>query len=310
VTLKTALCATIGRYLRHGLNKIAEDHSRVTCPPLFPLEEQFVALQDRADTLFIYARTVLEYVSNPHTDPRRQLELLLSGDPQKASCGFGTLDGLYKHVVNEALEYSGIKPQEIRRVLASLVLLRENLLVTALAGLNDIEEKDCQAIVRSLASVILYDREFSEPIRPIHLSFSDFLLDYNRSTDAYVVDASAHHLRIAVRCLQIMNEHLQEDICDIRDPSLFNSEVTDLEQRLDKFVPPQLRYACTFWHVHLELAGTVSDGVASHLEKFCKKHLLHWLELLSLLNELSAVLSGMTPLLTYLSVRECFVFFQ
>jgi hypothetical protein len=298
----------IGRYLRHGLNKIAEDHSRVTSPPLFPLEEQFVALQDRADTLFIYARTVLEYVSNPHTDPRRQLELLLSGDPQKASCGFGMLDGLYKHVVNEALEYSGIKPQEIRRVLASLVLLRENLLVAALAELNDIEEEDCRAIVRSLASVILYDREFSEPIRPIHLSFSDFLLDCNRSTDAYVVDASAHHLRIAVRCLQIMNEHLQEDICDIRDPSLFNAEVTDLEQRLEKFAPPQLRYACRFWHIHLELAGTVSAGVtvASHLEEFCKKHLLHWLELLSLLNELSAVLSGMTSLLTYLFVRRCF----
>jgi hypothetical protein len=292
----------IGRYLRHGLDKIVAEHSRVTVPPLFPLEEQFVALQDRADTLFIYARTALEYISNPHTDPRRQIALLLSADSHKASHGFGTLDGLYKHVVSEALERSGIKPQDIRDVLASLVLLRETMMVAALAALHGIEEDDCRAIIRSLASVLLYDREFTEPIRPIHLSFPDFLLDRNRSTDACVVDVSAHHLRIAVRCLHIMNQSLRMDICDIRDSSLLNIEVANLDQRLAEFAPPHLRYACRFWHVHLELAGAVSDAVTSHLEDFCKKHLLHWLELLSLLNELPVVLPSVPPFLVYLHV--------
>jgi hypothetical protein len=294
----------IGRYLRHGLDKIVSEHPRVTVPPLFPLEEQFVALQDRANTLFIYARTALEYISNPHTDPRRQLALLLSADSHKASHGFGTLDGLYKHVVSEALERSGIKPQNIRDVLASIVLLQETMTVAALAALHGIEEDDCRAIVRSLASVLLYDREFTEPIHPIHLSFSDFLLDRNRSTDAYVVDVSTHHLRIAVRCLQIMNKYLRMDICDIRDSSLLNIEVANLDQRLAEFAPPQLRYACRFWHVHLELAGTVSDAVASHLDEFCKKHLLHWLELLSLLNELPVVVPSLPHFLAYLHVCD------
>jgi hypothetical protein len=99
-----------------------------------------------------------------------------------------------------------------------------------------------------------------------------------------------------------MNECLRKDICEIRDPSLFNTEVTDLDQRLDFYVPPQLRYACRFCHVHFELAGTVSVGVASHLMDFCKKHLLHWLELLSLLGELPVVLSSMTSFLAHLRV--------
>jgi hypothetical protein len=292
----------IGRYLRSKLDQLALDHPRVIVPPSFPLEEQFVALQDRASTLFIYARTALEYISRPSANPRRQIELLLGADSQNTSRRFGSLDGLYKHVVGEVLEHSGSEPREIREVLASLVLLRENLPVTTLADLNGMDEDDCETIVRSLASVLLFDHRSNEPVRPIHLSFSDFLLDRDRSTDAYVVDVSAHHLRLAERCLRIMNECLRKDICEIRDSSLFNTEVTDLDQRLDFYVPPQLRYACRFWHVHFELAGTVSVGVASHLEEFCKKHLLHWLELLSLLGELPMVLSSMTSFLAHLRV--------
>jgi hypothetical protein len=295
----------IGCYLRHGLDRIAARHFRVTVPPPFPREEQFVALQDRADTLFIYARMALEYISNSNANPRHQIELLLNADSRKASRGFGMLDGLYKHVLSEALEHSGREVQEIRDVLASLVLLRENMPITALAVLNGIEEEDCQTIVRSLASVLLFDRGFTEPIRPIHLSFSDFLLDRNRSTDTYAVDVSTHHLRIVERCLQTMNEGLREDICAIGDPSLFNTEVTGLEQRLAKVAPPHLRYACRFWHVHFELAGIVSDAVASNLEEFCKKHLLHWIELLSLLKELPVVLPSVPSFLAYLHVRDC-----
>jgi hypothetical protein len=295
--------ADIGRYLRYELDELAVDHPFITVPPVFPSDDQFGALQDRAGALFIYARTALEFVKNPNTDPRRQIELLLSTDPREASHGFGELDALYIHVVSQALKHSGIRPQAVRDVLASLVLLYENMPASALAALNSIKEEDCQAVVRSLASVILYDREFAEPIRPIHLSFSDFLLDRERSTDAYVANnVPAHHLRLAERCLQIMNEHLQMDICDIRDPSLFNTDVTDLKQRLDKVAPPHLRYACMFWHVHFELAGTVSAGAVSHLEDFCAKHLLHWLELLSLLDKVPMVLTSMTPFLAHLRV--------
>jgi hypothetical protein len=292
----------IRRYLRYELDELAAEHPKVTIPPSFPLDEEFVALQDRAGTLFIYARTALEFVKNPNTDPRRQIELLLSTNPRDASHGFGELDTLYMHVVSQALKHSGIKPQAVRDVLASLVILREKMKVVALAALNGIKKEDCQAIVRSLASVILHDHAFEESIRPIHLSFSDFLLDCDRSTDAYAVDVSAHHLRLAERCLRIMNECLRKDICEIRDPSLFNTEVTDLDQRLDCYVPPQLRYACRFWHVHFELVSTVSAGVASYLEEFCQKHLLHWLELLSLLGELPVVLTSMTSFLAHLYV--------
>jgi hypothetical protein len=97
---------------------------------------------------------------------------------------------------------------------------------------------------------------------------------------------------------------LREDICDIRDSSLFNIEVTNLDHQLANHVSPQLCYACRFWHIHVELAGTVSDAVTSHLQEFCMKHLLHWIELLSLLKELSVVLPSVTSFLAYLHVRD------
>jgi hypothetical protein len=296
----------IQRYLRHELHDL-ELARQIPVPPPFPLEDEFDTLVDRTDNLFIYARTVLEYLSSGVSEPRDQLEKLLRADPRKASYRFGRLDELYRQIVHGAYDrckHHEVEPEEFRHVLASLVVLKNNLDVSALAVLSGIDVKDCRAIIRSLSSVLLCDDELIEPVRVVHSSFIEFITDPKRCTDnAYTADVPAYHLRLAERCLDVLRQ-LRQNICSIGTPGVPNSEVPDLDERLARFASMELRYACRFWHVHMQLAGKISAVLIRLLRDFCEEKLLCWVELLSLLDELPVILADMAPFLTYLEVRE------
>jgi hypothetical protein len=293
----------IGRYLRHEFNKLA--HERFVPPP-FPSESDFQTLVDRASNLFIYVRTIVMYVSSDVEDPIDQLADVLRADESRASKQFADLDALYTQILIKASDIVGrdaAAQRQLRDVLASLVLVQESLPIAALAVMAGVEERQCKMILRCLSSVLLYEQTPDEPIRLIHPSFPDFLTHDGRCTDArYFISGAEYHSRLALRCLQIMNADLRQDICDLRDPYWSNSDIPALDQLLDSNASIQLRYACKYWHVHVQLAGCFNPNMITALEVFCTKHLLHWLELLSLINQVPVALRGVPPLLTYLEV--------
>jgi hypothetical protein len=63
---------------------------------------------------------------------------------------------------------------------------------------------------------------------------------------------------------------------------MLNDEISDLEAHLDKFVPEDLAYSCQFWCQHLEHASNEDPELLYLLHEFCDKHILHWLEVMSL----------------------------
>jgi hypothetical protein len=294
----------IGRYFRHELDKLAENRS---VPLPFPSEVDFQKLVDRAGNLFIYVRTIVMYVSSEVEDPVDRLADVLRADVDGASEQFADLDALYTQILAGALDGVGrnvTAQRQLRDVLASLVLIQESLPVTALSALAGVEERQCKKVLRFLSSVLLYDHALHEPVRLMHPSFPDFLVSGSRCTDArYFVNSTEYHQVFALRCLQIMTANLRRDICDIRDPSLSNADVPDLNQRLDRNAPAHLRYACKFWHVHAQLAGCFHPDLTTAMDVFCTKHLLHWLELLSLMGEVPVALRDLPLLLSYLEVR-------
>jgi hypothetical protein len=296
----------IGRYLRHELDKMTQERF---LPRPFPSDADFQTLVDRAGNLFIYVRTIVMYISSDVEDPIDQLADVLRADADRASKQFADLDALYTQILVKASDVVGhdaVAQRQLRDVLASLVLVQESLPVAALAAVAGVEERQYKMILRCLSSVLLYEHTSHEPVRLIHPSFPDFLTHKGRCTDVrYFVDSAEYHPLPALRCLQIMNADLRRDICDLRDPSMFNCDIPELEreQRLDKNVSIQLRYACKYWHVHVQLAGCFHQDLITALDVFCTKHLLHWLELLSLINGISIALRGLPPLLIYLEVR-------
>jgi hypothetical protein len=131
-------------------------------------------------------------------------------------------------------------------------------------------------------------------------------LSHLNDSQCTLSDASTkrEHTISAIHCLNMMNENLKYNICNIRDPSLLNSDIPDLPIRLEILVSPELAYACKSWFTHLSLSSK-DDGLllkAFHL--FCKEPILYWIEVCSLLGVLPESLRGLRNVHSTLQVRQ------
>jgi hypothetical protein len=290
----------IRHYLARSLEKVASEWDLV---PPFPAEGVIDELVRRAGTLFIYAATVVKWVSDSKEQPDLRLEQIVKQDADELPYHYRPLDRMYAQILSQAAQTTGsvkVRERALRNVLSAVVSLQEPVRAVALASLAG-EESHTRLILPLLASVLVVNSD--EPVRLFHASFPDFLTDKERCQDKrFLVLRSEGHLHLAVRCLEIMNTFLRQDICSIGDPSLFNDEVDGLDQLLEHAAPPELRYACKYWHIHVCSSTTATSSLTESLEVFCTTHLLHWIELLSLLGEIRSALASFRPLLTHLRV--------
>jgi hypothetical protein len=274
----------------------------------FPSVEDLEKLIERAGTLFIYAATVFKYVADQKSSPKLRLKQILSQTPSQVPYQYRTLDMVYSQVISDAAvttEEPDIHTHTLHSILSTLVVLQESLPLAAIAELTDIGKEETEVIVQRLSSVLLVEQE--KPIRLYHPSFPDFITDPKRCRNdigRYVVTPSEVHTYLARRCLEVMNTYLRRDMCNIRDAALLNSEIPNLHDELAEATPRELRYACKFWCIHLRLSksGKLPDKTLDGLIIFTTKHLFHWVEMLSLMGELSVVQHDLLPLLTYLNV--------
>jgi WD40 repeat protein len=291
----------IHHYLDHSFTELARDRKlALPFPPASELDE----LVRRAGSLFVYAATVTKWISQPESQPLLRLREVLDKDEDEMPYQHKFLDDMYSEILSQAAKTSS-NPRKhecaLKNVISTVVLLQEPVPASALAVLAG-EQTRTAALLPLLSAVLLVDE--SAPVRLFHPSFPEFILSEERCQDKrFLVKAPDGHLHLAVWCLELMNMHLREDVCDIKDPSLPNSEVGHLQRTLERVAPAELRYACKHWHAHLRLASTTSSSLVGSLGTFCTSHLLHWLELLSLLNELPAAQAGIRSLLAYLRVR-------
>jgi hypothetical protein len=299
--------ADIARYLNHELSKLRDV---IPNNPDFPTKGDMRLLVERADTLFIYARTVVEYISDPVGQPDSRLAALMQAKPGQPGQKYGSLDGLYTHILLQASGPSSGSDSvdgDLRSTLVALILSQQPLTADGLAVIAGIEQDMCRECLRRMSALLDYQHEAGERVRVMHLSFPDFLSDPRRcfALPRYVVDITEDHLRIVEHCLEEMNDRLQYDICYIRDSSLLNTEVLDMEGLLKKYVPESLRYACRFWVTHwLEHIRTARSQarIPTGLDIFCAQHLLHWIEVLSLTGNLYAVQQMIVDLMSVMKV--------
>jgi hypothetical protein len=300
--------ADIARYFHHELSKLRD---AIPHSPVFPTETDMQLLAERADTLFIYARTVVEYVSDPVGRPDRRLAVLIEAKPGQSGQRYGSLDGLYTHILLQASNpstHSNSVNHDLRSTLIALVLAQQPLSAEGLAATAGIDQDTCRECLRRISALLDYQHDTDEPVRVMHLSLPDFLSDPHRcsTVPGYVVNASSDHLWMAERCIELMINHLRYDICRIEDPSSFNTEVVDLEERRKKYIAESLRYACCFWVLHwlehIQTSGSQAR-IPSGLEAFCEQHLLHWIEVLSLTSHLHTMQRTMLDLMLVKKVR-------
>ncbi|KAG6327235.1 hypothetical protein ID866_11853 [Astraeus odoratus] len=100
------------------------------------------------------------------------------------------------------------------------------------------------------------------------------------------VEIGEIHLDLGFACVRVMEDGLCFNICKLENSYLLNSQVEDLDVRIQNYIPPHLGYACRFWIAHIE-GIKFHYGLGKEVEAFFKERVLFWMEVLSLLKTMN-----------------------
>ncbi|KAK0645495.1 hypothetical protein B0T16DRAFT_428600 [Cercophora newfieldiana] len=280
----------ISTFLAYELTRIKNKYD-AQVPLDWPGEDNIQILVQMAVPLFIFAATVCRFVDDKgRSNPTKRLKTVLQYRTATRNSRLDKLDATYLPVLDQ-LTYGRTDQDkadvlaEFRNVVGPIVLLAQPLSVRSLARLLDVEPEDVHALLNSLHSVLDIPSVDDAPVRLFHLSFRDFLVDpAKRTMNEFWIDEAKYHKTLAERCIQVMEQQLKRDVCDLKEPGMLRSEVS--QQTINAHLRPEVQYACQYWVYHLEESKyKIEDDDFVHT--FLTSHLLHWLEALSLLRRLS-----------------------
>ncbi|KAF9642315.1 hypothetical protein BDM02DRAFT_2348566 [Thelephora ganbajun] len=257
----------------------------------WPSSEQLDLLCERAAGLFVYAMATIKFIDHKNNNPKRQLERILqlpTSSVHEGKVRLGpntTLDSLYMSILQEAFDDDDSEGDSmVRSVLGAVILAADPLSPSTIAALLGIDPEDVFPRLSSIHSLLVLRQDLDSPVRPFHKSFPDFIVDPTRCSDErFHVSPPTHHPELLAGCLELMNQRLKKNMCNLPD-AVANREVDDLHERTERHLDPALRYACRSWHKHLIDDHTVgTPAIASALHRFLKEKFLFWLEVLSVI---------------------------
>ncbi|KAF9783483.1 hypothetical protein BJ322DRAFT_1156844 [Thelephora terrestris] len=253
----------------------------------WPTKEQLDLICKRAAGLFVYAVATVKFINTRNYHPRERLDLLLQlpdSTVHEGKTKFNSntsLDSLYRSILQEAFSHDGAEDDpRIHSILGAVILVANPLSPSAISTLLGIHSDYVTPPLLSIHSLLILHEDINQPVRPFHKSFPDFITDPTRCTNQRFYISPSHHLDLLVCCLNLMNNTLEKNMCQLPE-AVANSEVHDLQERADKNISQALQYACKSWHKHL--VNDPTDKITSALRCFLEKKFLSWLEVLSVL---------------------------
>ena len=295
-------------FLKHELSELAR-RRRLDG---WPSDEDLDILCRRASGLFIYAVASVKFLDNKVQLPKRRLEVI-TGLPgctdHEGKTRFNsktTLDSLYTSIIEAA--YGEEDPEvypKVRSTIGAVVLFVNPLPPPAIAELTGLDPEEVILFLKLVQSLLVFDEDSDQPVKPFHKSFPDFITDPSRCTDVRFYISPGHlHSQLVTNCLKVMNDGLEQNLLSLPDYTL-NSDVEDLEERINDRISIALRYACQSWHNHLPKTGEDVPDVFHHLRIFLEEKFLAWLEVVSVLGAVRGAVTALEWLVPWL--REvCF----
>ena len=278
-----------------------------TLPNDWPGKQATKHLVQKASGLFIWAATAYRFIYEGIPFHEQRLHLILQGNANTTEPE-AELNKIYITVLKNSVRpsYSEQEKDEfykkLKEILGSIVLLFSPLSAHSLASLIYLPGENLIPMLDRLHSILDIPVGRACPIRLHHPSFRDFFLDTKRCTDRQLqVDGNRIHGVLANSCIRIMSEKLKKDIINLHLPGALASDVDD--NQIQQFIPEELQYACSYWAQHLQESKTLlRDNGTVHL--FLQKHLLFWLEALSLLRRTSEGVDALISLENLVKVNS------
>ncbi|KAJ5369956.1 uncharacterized protein N7496_006048 [Penicillium cataractarum] len=261
----------------------------------WPSNNVIQALVNMSAPLFISAATVCRYIENSKWEPKSRLADLLRDQAKYVS----RMDKTYLPILTRLLDDQESDEreqqqllQEFQKIVGVIILLAVPLSINALSLFLDIGADQISNRLDSFRSVLSIPGNRDQPVRTLHLSFRDFLV---QSRTKFVVDEPKKHKDIARSCLKTMRSRLRKDICNLASPGTRRADIDP--QHIGQYLPPELQYSCRYWIHHLEQSQALSSEI-KEVRLFLQKHFLHWVEAMSLLGFVSEVVSMLDLLRT------------
>ena len=293
-------------YFKHSFSELKARQSRLEG---WPTEEQLDLLCDRAAGLFVYAVATIRFIDQKNKNPKKQLGYLL----QSLESGFEgrtkvrkntTLDSLYLSILQEAFgDYDPEGGPDVRSVLGAVILATDPLSPSTIATLLGFDTDDISPLLSSAHSLLIFQEDIDQPVRPFHKSFPDFIVEPARCTNPeFRVCPSDQHAELLVGCLELMNQKLERNICKLPD-GVVNSEVNNLGERTKQYIGKALEYACKSWHKHLTKNMVAQTLTIFH--QFLMEKFLFWLEVLSVIGATREAVDALEAAVKWLDV--CYI---
>ena len=279
-------------FFRTQLTTLPETRSGFGPMEDWPSSDEIDVLCTKAAGLFIYASTVVKFVASEYHTPTERLTLIISLPQSTVHEGKSGIDLLYTQVLKYAFHDICADNEEyyshLRSTLGAVLLTFNPLSMETFTTL--LRKSDISTTLRFLHSLLLIPESKVEFIRALHKSFPDFLMNPEQCKDErFLVSPPVHHQEILFLCLNLMNEKLKRNICNLDNYAIIG-EVEDISACRKEHIGGALEYACQFWVKHL--METPSSGhdfgeVDNAINRFFETHLLFWIEVLVIMESLN-----------------------
>ncbi|KAF2148075.1 hypothetical protein K461DRAFT_68107 [Myriangium duriaei CBS 260.36] len=306
VILENVQCSTIRQdlvtYMDHYFERIKHDEllssSSSSLSTTWPGQDTIYTLVNVAMPLFIVAATICRFVAG--RNPQRRLTLILERSSLNSS--MASLEEVYLQILEQmVVGMKGDRTDAITRfteLVGPILVMADPLPVGALCSLLDVQIHDAEEILSHLQSVLQTPSSAHSVIRPLHLSFRDFLTnEKTKASNPFYFDEAQVHQKLAACCLRRLKlpGALFDDICRTGGPGIRRGEIS--ENELSDCISAEISYACQYWVEHLaagQTAALLCDDCEVH--EFLREHLLHWIEALSWLGQLSDLIGQLRQL--------------
>lgn len=280
----------IAVFLRHEINDIRNEYSLQSD---WPGKEKLELLVKRSGGLFIYAATVCRFIRDPRWLPEKRLDVVLKGNSNE-QLPEQRLDEIYIQILESSVygdctrqKERDLLSRQFRYTVGLIMVLFDSVSATVLTSLDPTLSETIDTTLRPLRSLLDVPNDGNIPIRLLHPSFRDFLVDKERCVAGhFLIDQNKAHRDVTEKCLDLMSKDLRRNICQLKTPGTRSREIE--RTVLNNLVPPQLQYACQYWVRHLQKGiDSVDDIIVVRVHEFLQTHFLHWLEALSLMGKTS-----------------------
>ncbi|KEP49861.1 vegetative incompatibility protein HET-E-1 [Rhizoctonia solani 123E] len=250
-----------------------------------PSRTEVEQLAHRSGCLFIYAATLVRYIlyGKRVANPRQRLQSVLNLTSESTK-KHAEIDALYTAILESALHEAQMEEhetQDVKTVLRTVLFSQEPIDVETIAALGGLDDPERVVYALQPLRSVIYQSEKTGLVSPLHASFPDFLLSYQRS-GAFFCDVVQYSQLLAQRCFGVMKSQLRFNICELESSFVPDDEVNDLDARIEMNITRTLGYVCQYWASHLGMA-TRSGVLTRMLNEFLSQRLLFWMEVLNVM---------------------------